>query len=176
MGTSGSGKTTVAHRLAETLDVPRLELDSVMHQPGWEPLPADIFRERVAEFASGDAWVIDGNYTGVGTMETVWPRADTIVWLDLPKSVVMSQVTRRTLRRLATREELWNGNRESWTNMIDPRPEKNIVVWAWTTHRRVRERYETALSEGVWAHAGVHRLRSRIEIDAFLNDLAVQRS
>lgn len=176
MGSSGSGKSTVAQRLSETLGVPRLELDSVMHQPGWKPLPPDLFRERVAGFASGDAWVIDGNYTGVGTTETVWPRADAFVWLDLPKSVVMSQVTRRTLRRLATREELWNGNRESWTNMIDPRPEKNIVLWAFTTHRRVRERYETALSAGVWAHAEVHRLRSRAEIDDFLGDLAAQRS
>ena len=63
----------------------------------------------------------------------MWPRADTVVWLDLPRSQVMRQIVSRTFRRVLTREELWNGNRE---------PVENL--WAWTrghgalTRRRPR--------------------------------------
>ena len=41
VGNSGSGKSTLARELAASLGVPHLELDSVYHQPGWEPLPED---------------------------------------------------------------------------------------------------------------------------------------
>lgn len=37
VGNSGSGKTTVARAIAEALGVPHLELDSVFHQPDWQP-------------------------------------------------------------------------------------------------------------------------------------------
>ena len=40
IGTSGAGKTTLARRLAGSLDVPHLELDAIYHQAGWEPLEA----------------------------------------------------------------------------------------------------------------------------------------
>src|ERR1700689_1509181 len=104
VGNSGSGKTTLAAAVAQTLGVPHLELDSVFQQPGWKPLDKDLFRVRVAEFAAGDGWVIDGNYSSV--QDLVWQRADTVLWIDLPRRTVMRQLVRRTLRRMVTREEL----------------------------------------------------------------------
>ena len=44
VGNSGSGKSTLAKKLAAVLGVPHLELDSVFHQPGWEPLPLEEFQ------------------------------------------------------------------------------------------------------------------------------------
>ena len=57
-------------------------------------------------------------------------RADLLVWLDLPRVRVMRQVIRRTLRRRARRQPLWNGNLEPalWTVLRDP---DHIVRWAW---------------------------------------------
>jgi adenylate kinase family enzyme len=81
-----------------------LELDSVFHQPGWIPLPEDEFRRRAADAAAGDSWVIDGNYSTVQPL--IWKRADTVVWLDLPRRTVMRRVTWRTVRRAAFRAEL----------------------------------------------------------------------
>lgn len=171
IGTSGSGKTTVARAVSSTLAIPHLELDSVFHQPGWTPLPDDEFRARVADFADQPTWVIDGNYTSHGVASVVWPRADTIVWLDLPRAVVMNRVIRRTIRRAATREVLWNGNREPWSNFFDPRPEMNIIVWAWTRHGPTREKYSVESEVGTWAHASVHRLRRVADVRAFLSGL-----
>ena len=105
VGNSGSGKSTVARELAAALGVPYLELDSVFHQPGWEPLPEDEFRGVVEAAAAGDSWVMDGNYSAVRPL--VWARADTVLWLDLPKWIVMRRVVwsltvegRRTRHRI----------------------------------------------------------------------------
>ena len=80
VGTSGSGKTTLAHRLAERLGIPHVELDALHWGPNWTPVAADLFRERVAQALSGEAWVVDGNYSRV--RDIIWTRADTLVWLD----------------------------------------------------------------------------------------------
>ncbi|MFA9491306.1 MAG: hypothetical protein ACERK1_08780 [Anaerolineales bacterium] len=64
IGTSCSGKSTFAHRLAEIIDAPWYELDRLHWLPGWEPRPLDEFRRLVAEKVSRDRWVIDGNYGG----------------------------------------------------------------------------------------------------------------
>src|ERR1700745_962235 len=93
VGNSGSGKSTLARELAASLGVPHLELDSVFHQPGWEPLPRDKFQRFVTERTSEDGWVIDGNYSAVRPI--VWARADTVVWLDLPRRIVIRQVAWR---------------------------------------------------------------------------------
>ena len=49
VGNSGSGKSTLAAALAGRLAVSRFELDSIYHQPGWNPLPAADFRARVSD-------------------------------------------------------------------------------------------------------------------------------
>ncbi|WP_299040308.1 hypothetical protein [uncultured Pseudokineococcus sp.] len=46
------------------------------------------------------------------TRNVLAARADLLVWLDLPRAVVMRHVVRRTLRRRLRREVLWNGDVE----------------------------------------------------------------
>lgn len=106
VGVPGSGKTRVGRQVAASLGVPFIELDSIFHQPGWVELPVDDFRKRVTEALPAPAWVVDGNYSAV--RDLVWQRADTVVWLDLPRRRVMSRIILRTVRRTLTRERLWN--------------------------------------------------------------------
>jgi adenylate kinase family enzyme len=166
VGNSGSGKSTLARELAAALAVPHVELDSLFHQPGWVPLPEDEFRRVAGAAAAGDGWVMDGNYSAVRPI--VWARADTVVWLDLPRRTVMRQVVWRTLRRGVTRQELWNGNRESLRNFLTWAPEESIISWAWHNHGKYRDRYGAAAADPANAHLTFVRLTSRRDITRFL--------
>lgn len=172
VGSSGSGKTTTARHLAALLDVPLLELDAVMHDGDWNATPDDEFQRRIAEFTSADRWVVDGNYTSHGTHEVLWPKADTFVWLDPPRRVVMSRVIRRTLTRMITRERLWGGElTEPISNLYKRDPYENIIVWAWTRFEPTRAKFEAAMTDGTWAHAGVYRIRSKYDSSRFINQI-----
>jgi adenylate kinase family enzyme len=161
VGTSGSGKSTVAARAARRLGIPHVELDALRHGRGWAETPDGEFRRRVAALAEGDRWIIDGNYTMV--RDLVWARATAVVWLDLPRALVMAQVIGRSVSRAVTRRELWNGNRENplhWLHSDHP------IRWSWSTHARRRAEYLEAMQPH-WV-----RLRARREIDAWLASLS----
>ena len=159
VGTSGSGKSTLARQLAEAINVPHVELDGIFHQPGWQQLPEAEFQEAVERATRQDGWVIDGNYSGVSPI--IWARADTVVWFDLPRGTVMRQLVWRTIRRVMTREELWNGNREPWANFFSWDPEKSVISWAWHKHATYRARYAGAADDPANGHLRFVRLKDR---------------
>jgi len=158
----------VARALAAILGVPHLELDGIHHLPNWEPLAAGEFQRIVGGEAASDGWVIDGNYSSVQPL--VWARADTVVWLDLPKRTVMRQVVWRSLRRVAGRQELWNGNRERWRNLFSWNPEESVIVWAWHKHAEDRAKYAAAAADPANAHLRFVRLTTRHGTDRFLDE------
>jgi adenylate kinase family enzyme len=170
VGTSGVGKSTFASSLARLLGVSFLELDSLQHQADWTPLPVEEFRARVALVADGECWVIDGNYSRV--QDIVWARADTVVWLDLPRRVVMRRIVWRTLRRVGGRVELWNGNRERWRNLLTLDKEESVIAWAWQTHAPNRARYAAAMADPLHSHLHFVRLRSPAEVRRFLRSVS----
>jgi adenylate kinase family enzyme len=165
VGNSGSGKSTLARRLAQSLDVTYLELDAIYHQPGWQPLPDEEFRQRVSDFAAADGWVIDGNYSAVRPI--VWARANAVVWLDPSRPVVMRQLVGRTVRRVLRRRELWNGNRESVRNLFR-RDDNNILYWPWTNHAKYHDRYAAASVDPGYAHLRFVRLSARPDLHEVL--------
>lgn len=168
VGNSGSGKTTLARQLDERLEVPHVELDGIFHQPGWQELPTAEFRARVEAVAETPGWVIDGNYNAV--RDIVWRHADTVVFLDLPRGRVMRQVTKRTLGRLLLRRELWNGNREPWSNVTSHDPNRSILAWAWRQHDKYRQRYGEAQGDPANAHLRFVFVRNRSDAEALLTD------
>ncbi|KQY28003.1 MULTISPECIES: hypothetical protein [Nocardia] len=170
VGTSGSGKSTLARQISAQLEIPHIELDAIHHQPNWTPMPAPDFRAAVAERITGDAWVVDGGYRSkLGDL--VWRRADTVAWFDLPRSLVMRQIVRRTVGRALTGRELWNGNRELWSQMFSLDPQRSVIVWAWTTHARNRANYLAAQSDPAFQNLTFVRLGSHREAAAFLDGL-----
>ncbi len=168
IGNSGSGKSTFAEALATRLGVEHIELDAMFHLADWGELPRDQFRAQVADLAARDGWVIDGNYEAV--QDIVWARADTVVFLDHPRSVVMRRVITRTITRTATRKKLWNGNREPWSNLFSTDPERSIIAWAWKHHATYRARYEAAASDPNNAHLHFIRARSPAAANALIQN------
>jgi adenylate kinase family enzyme len=165
------GKSTLTSSLARELGCPFLELDSVFHQADWVPLDVALFRARVADFAAGERWVIDGNYSKV--RDIVWARADTVVWLDLPRRVVMRRLVWRTLRRVAGRAELWNGNRERWHNVFTWDRNESVISWGWHSYGSNRVRYASAMADPALGHVLFVRLTSAGAVRRFLRGTGV---
>jgi adenylate kinase family enzyme len=164
VGTSGSGKTTFARRLAARLGVPRIELDALNWGANWTPAEVETFRDRVRLATAADVWVCDGNYSAVRPI--VLERADAVVWLDLPLRTCLWRVFRRTARRSRSGEELWgSGNRESWRKQVG---RDSLAWWVLTTHRRRRREYEERFADPAMAHLRVHRFRSPAEAETWL--------
>jgi adenylate kinase family enzyme len=156
IGTSGSGKTTLARQLSQRLGIPHIELDALYWEKNWTATSHIVFQERTEQALSGDAWVVDGNYSSVRNV--IWTRADTIVWLDYSLWTIMRQLLGRTFRRILTQEELWNGNREPIRTIFFSKD--SILLWALQTYRRWRREYLALFSKPEYAHLQVVRLRS----------------
>lgn len=96
VGAGGSGKTTLARSLGDGLNVEPVELDLNPH--------ADR-----AALAEADAWVVEGIF--LYEIEPLLKRADTILWLDLPRRVGQRRIVTRHLRLSFLRRNRYKGLR-----------------------------------------------------------------
>jgi adenylate kinase family enzyme len=163
-GTTGSGKSWLAERLAARHGLRLIELDQLYWGRDWQPAPLDLFRHRVErEIRDGD-WIVVGNYGQV--RDLTWRAADTLIWLDLPFPLVMWRLLWRTLGRAITRENLWGtGNRESCVRTFFSR--QSILLWAIKTHRKNRARFAIEC-EFLGKDKTIVRLTSARAVERFL--------
>jgi adenylate kinase family enzyme len=169
VGATGSGKTTLARSVSRRLLIPHIELDGIYHQPGWTRLPEAEFRVRIIEEVGRSDWVIDGNYSEV--RDLVWGAADLVIFLDYPRSVIMSRVIRRSFGRAATRRQLWNGNRETFRKLLSKDPQENMIRWASAAVDTLHQRYLTAMTDPEWSGLTFVRLTDPRQAAAFLTAL-----
>ncbi len=142
VGPSGSGKSTLARRLAARLCVEATSLDDLHWEPGWVERPIADLVERLRPITARSSWVIEGNYNE--THRNYLHLADLVVWLDVPISTTVPRVLVRTLSRALRGTPCCNGNRESLARAFLRRD--SILLWAVTSHRRNRRRYERRLA------------------------------
>ncbi len=167
VGTSCSGKTTLARQLAGVLGAPHVELDGIHWMSGWRQRPVEEVRRMAVEAAAAERWVMDGNYSAV--RDIVWGRATAVVWLNYPFLVVLWRALSRTTRRVVTQEELFSGNREGFRQSFLSRD--SIILWAITSYWRVRREYRRVLDGGDYPHLRVIELRGPAEAGALVASL-----
>lgn len=168
IGSTGSGKSTVARRLGHGLGLPVVHLDTLYYRPGWEPTPADEWGRMQQELVQRDAWIIDGNYKG--TLPIRLRAADTVVFLDLPRAVCLGRVLWRRLRYLGrTQPYMTAGCPERFD-----RNTLQFLRYTWRYPERTRPEVLALLEEHA-AHAQLIRLTTGGDVEAFLSAAAPVR-
>jgi adenylate kinase family enzyme len=160
-GTSGSGKSTLAREVSTLVGLPYIEIDALHHGPGWTVRPE--FRSDVEALSEQPGWITEYQYAPARPV--LLAHSDLVVYLLLPRALVMGRVVRRTIRRSLRRETLWNGNIEPPLRTLLIRRD-HIIRWAWRTHgdgpSRVKEIAETV------PHLPVVVLRSPREVQEWI--------
>ena len=132
IGTTSSGKSTLAERLAQKIRGDFIELDALNWGPNWTPAGGELLRARAEEATRSPCWVVAGNYSE--TRPVTWRRAEAIIWLDYAFPVIFWRLLTRTIRRSITREELWNGNRETFWGHLKLWSEESLFHWLFKTY------------------------------------------
>ena len=164
VGTTCSGKTTFARRLARAHGIPHIELDALYWLPDWVERPKEEFRALAADAAAQDKWVMDGNYSVA--RDLVWPRATCIIWLNYRFATVVWRGLNRTVRRSMSGEELFSGNRETFAKSFLSRD--SILRWLVTSYGRRKREYRRMFDEDVYPDAAKVEFRSPGEASVLL--------
>jgi len=172
LGTTGSGKTTLARELGQQLGLVHVELDALHWNPGWIETDRAVFRKHTEQALQGNSWVVDGNYSKV--RDITWGRADTLVWLDYRFWLVFGRLTRRTFSRITTKQLICNGNRETFRDTFMSR--NSILLWAIQTHNKRRKEYPVLFTQPEYAHLQIIRLTSPQATNRWRANLASTRA
>jgi len=168
LGRTGSGKTTLARQLAAALGVPHVELDKLYFNADLSTVPLDVLRERTSAVVAEARWVTDGNKSAV--RDLVWPRADTVVWLDYPLAVSLWRLGKRAARRTTSVAKRTTDRSAPASTAAGPGRRARAphelyaaargVLTALRSHRGQRRTYPRLFAEPVNRHLSVVRLRS----------------
>ena len=166
IGCGGAGKTTLSRRLGQVTGLPVVHLDLHYWRPNWEAVPNDEWQAMVQRLMREPEWIMDGTYGG--TMETRIAAADTVIFLDMPRSTCLWRVIKRRFQhRGRHRPSLPAGCREqlSW----------EFLVWIWryskTRRPGVLDRLQRASHD-----KEIVTLRRRAEVDRYLAAVQARRT
>jgi adenylate kinase family enzyme len=162
IGSSGTGKSTLARQMGPKLGLPVIHLDQEYWQPGWVATEPAAWQARVEHLVAREAWVMDGNYSGTFAIRV--PRADAIVWLDLPRRIYFPRAVWRIAKSYGrVRPDLAPGCPEQ----IDL---GFLFKWVWTYPTRSRPR-TLSLIESLQGRMALVVLRTPRQVRALVEGL-----
>ncbi|MFD4548763.1 AAA family ATPase [Streptomyces sp. NPDC058466] len=163
-GSTGAGKTTLARAVARRRAIPFHEMDALaIVGPDWRENQELL--EDVSHISSGPCWVFD-SFGHPAVRDLLWDRADTIVWLDYSRAVVIRRVLRRSVARTLFRRRIFGGNVEtvrSWFSVEHP------VRWAWSQYAGRRADIADRCADEQFAPLDVIHLRTPRAARAWLD-------
>ena len=153
LGCSGSGKTSLTRQIGEKTGLPVICLDEMSRRLSSKG-DRSFFRSLLDEAHAKDAWISDGNFAQV-SFDIRLPRAELILWLELPRILCAWRACRRVLR-------------QGEPHKLRELPA--VLAFIWRFDRVNRSRIEVAR----WTHGAevpVIYLKSGREITRFLQSL-----
>lgn len=122
IGSGGAGKSTLAKQLSEKLQINVIHLDTLLWKPNWVGVSREEQIKIQEELVKEDEWIIDGNYGG--TMDIRLDAADTILYLDIPRTTCVYRVFNRMIKyRNRSRPDMRKGCVE--------RIDFQFLKWVW---------------------------------------------
>lgn len=170
IGTTGSGKSTFARKLADKRKLQYIELDNLLWLDDWQESPNEalFLKLKIAIEQAATGWTIDGLYTR--TVPMIMEEVDTVIWLDYPFHINLYRLTKRTLGRVISRKKLWenSNNRESLKLMLS---RESIFIWLIKSYPQNRKKYSDLMQNPAYQHIHFIRLTSPQQTARFLKQM-----
>lgn len=127
VGCGGSGKSTFAGKLGDITGLPVYYLDVHFWQAGWVERKREEWHSIIYDLSSKDKWIMDGNFNN--TQDIRFARADTIIYLDLPRYKCMINAVKRVfIYRKKRRIDMAEGCYERF--------DLDFYKWIWSYKKR----------------------------------------
>jgi adenylate kinase family enzyme len=169
VGTTSSGKSTLAAQLAKKISADFIDLDTLHWEANWVEAPDDVFRKRVESATCSQSWVVAGNYHVVRGL--VWQRAQTVIWLDYPFHTVFWRLLTRTIRRVVTKEKLFSGNVENGWTHLKLWSQDSLFYWLFKTYWRRKREYPLLFALPENAHLKIVHFKHPKETEQWLKSI-----
>ena len=163
IGGSGSGKSYLANKLSEKLNIPVLHLDTIFWSPGWVKREKSKFLSDLESFMKNETGIIDGYYESSFLERINW--CDTIIFLDFSTFNLLQSVILRFIKIKflgATRHTIAEGCPEK----ID----LEFLKWVYSFNKDNREKIVSYITN---SKKKVYILRNKGEVDKFILDFEV---
>ena len=163
IGYSGAGKSTLAEKLSHCYSIPKLHMDTLQFQPGWQDSDREWMLDEMKKFLTKhEDWVIDGNYSWCYYEERM-QEADQIIFLNFSAWNCLLRAFKRYLKyRGKERESMAKGCPEqfNWEFI-------RWILWDGRT-KNAKERYRNIRS--TYPDKFIS-LKNQKELDAFLKTI-----
>lgn len=170
VGTSGSGKSSLAKTLSKKIGILDVELDNLFWKANWTQSEPEEFRQKIINAISkANGFVIHGNYNKV--RDITWGNSNIVIWLDYSRSIVMWRVFKRSIFRILNNESLWAGNKESLKKTFFSKD--SIILWAWNTYDLRKQQYEELIKNPEFKDLKILRFRHPSETENFVKSIEV---
>lgn len=100
VGSGGSGKSTLAKQIGSLRSLDVTHLDSLFWKPGWIRASAQEQQSILDEIINRASWIIEGDH--MRTQSFRFAVADTIIFLDFPRSVCLWRTTKPFIQNRGT--------------------------------------------------------------------------
>ena len=161
IGCPGAGKTYFSKQLSKILHLPIVHMDNLYWRKDKTSIATEELMEKLKPYLTQPKWIIDGNYHK--TLEMRLPYATDVFVLDLSRKECIQGILDRIDQ---PRDDIpWVETEDDATELI-----------AWTADYGFRTKDEEIALLNKNKHLNVHTIKSRQEMNEYLEKLVKQNA
>ena len=137
IGCCGSGKTTLAKKLSNKLNLPLIHLDKLNWRDNWQNISKEEFDDLLWDEVVKPTWIIDGNYER--TIPLRLKYCDTVIYMDYSRISCLYGVIKRVVMG-------YGKSRPDMGGYCPERFDFDFIKFVWNFNKNNRKRYYDILS------------------------------